>query len=72
MFATYRALIRYINEGLRLLPPSATMTPQRTPPAGQEIMVDWIVGDTELLCQTYSLQRNPDVFPNPDAYEPER
>lgn len=61
-----------IDEGLRLLPPSATTTPRYTPPAGQEIMGHWIPGNTEVLCPTYSLQRNPAVFSNPDKYEPER
>ncbi|KAJ5801159.1 uncharacterized protein N7518_003227 [Penicillium psychrosexuale] len=61
-----------IDEGLRLLPPSATTTPRYTPPSGQDIMGYWIPGNTEVLCPTYSLQRNPDIFSNPDVFEPER
>lgn len=61
-----------IDEGLRLLPPSATTTPRYTPPSGQDIMGYWIPGNTEVLCPTYSIQRNPAVFSNPDAFEPER
>ncbi|KAI2707712.1 hypothetical protein CBS147332_6770 [Penicillium roqueforti] len=61
-----------IDEGLRLLPPSATTTPRYTPPSGQDIMGYWIPGNTEVLCPTYSLQRNPEIFSNPDVFEPER
>jgi cytochrome P450 len=61
-----------IDEGLRLLPPSATTTPRYTPPSGMTIMGHWIPGNTQVLCPTYSLQRNPQVFLNPDAFEPER
>lgn len=61
-----------IDEGLRLLPPSATTTPRYTPPTGQDIMGHWIPGNTEVLCPTYSLHRNPAVFSNPDSFEPER
>ena len=61
-----------IDEGLRLLPPSATTTPRYTPPSCQDIMGYWIPGNTEVFCPTYSLQRNPKVFSNPDAFEPER
>lgn len=61
-----------IDEGLRLLPPSATTTPRYTPPQGQEIMGHWIPGNTTVFCPTYTLHRNPVVFTNPDAFDPGR
>ena len=61
-----------IDEGLRLLPPSATTTPRYTPAEGQEIMGHWIPGHTQVLCPTYTLQRDPKIFPRPSFFEPER
>ncbi|KAF2494117.1 cytochrome P450 monooxygenase [Lophium mytilinum] len=61
-----------IDEGLRLHPPSVTTTPRITAPSGQEIMGQWIPGNTEVLCPTYTLQRNPTVFSNPESFQPER
>lgn len=61
-----------LDEGLRLHPPSATTTPRMTPSQGQEIMGHWIPGDVTVFCPTYSVQRDPKVFSNPDAFEPER
>lgn len=73
------AKIRYLpylraclDEGLRLHPPSATTTPRRTPPQGLEIMGEWIAGNTTVMVPTYSLQRHPAAFTDPDTFQPER
>lgn len=61
-----------IDEGLRLHPPSATTTPRITPPEGQQIADEWIAGNTVVLCPTYTLHRNSEVFEEPDQFRPER
>lgn len=62
-----------IKEGLRWRPP-VPMTLFRTMPRGdtKEIAGWSIPPGTVVGCQAYSLHRNPEVFDNPDVFDPER
>lgn len=66
-------------ETLRCYPPAAASQP-RTPVAGTKAYIDLGVDGRTLLippgvtvsAQAYSLHRNPDVFSDPEKWEPER
>ena len=61
-----------IDEGLRISPPVSAGLPRRTPPEGAEILNQFIPGDTTVYMTIYGTHRDPEVFPNPDEYRPER
>ena len=61
-----------IDEALRLFPPSTFGLPRRTPPEGAPILGDFIPGETSVSMSAYVAHRDPEVFPDPEAYRPER
>ena len=61
-----------IDEALRLYPPVSMNLPRRTPPEGANILGDYIPGDTSVSISAYVVHRDPVVFPEPEAYQPER
>ncbi|KAF9894465.1 hypothetical protein FE257_007968 [Aspergillus nanangensis] len=61
-----------LDEGLRISPPTSAALPRRTPPEGAQIMGEWIPGDTSVSMTIYGTHRDPDIFPNPEEYRPER
>ncbi|KAJ9503764.1 hypothetical protein H2202_000903 [Exophiala xenobiotica] len=61
-----------LDESLRMTPPNTMSIPRMTSPQGMSIMGHWIPGNTTVHAPTYSVHRNPDVFPDPEAYKPER
>ena len=61
-----------LDESLRLTPPNTMNVPRLTPPQGMSIMGEWIPGDTTVHTPPYSMHRNAAVFPDPEAYRPER
>ncbi|RAH81023.1 putative cytochrome P450 [Aspergillus japonicus CBS 114.51] len=61
-----------LDEALRLLPPTSAALPRRTPPEGARILGEWIPGDTSVSLPIYAAHRDPAVFPDPEAYRPER
>ena len=61
-----------LDESMRLTPPNTMNVPRLTPPGGMSIMGHWIAGDTTVHCSTYNMHRNPGVFPDSEAYKPER
>ncbi|KAK0630319.1 cytochrome P450 CYP5280A1P [Bombardia bombarda] len=62
-----------IDESMRLSPPVATDLARRTPP-GQSHVVDGclIPGDTNVSISSFTAHRDPDIFPDPEAFKPER
>jgi cytochrome P450 len=63
----------FINEVLRLHPPTPTSLPRRTPPEG--LILDdgiYIPGDVDVVSPIYSLHRDPRYFIEPDSFVPER
>ncbi|PLB48584.1 putative cytochrome P450 [Aspergillus steynii IBT 23096] len=61
-----------LDEALRILPPTSAGLPRRTPPEGAQIMGEWIPGDTSVSMTIYAAHRDPDIFPDPETYRPER
>lgn len=61
-----------LDEGLRLLPPTSAGLARRTPPDGAQILDHWIPGDTSVSMTIYSAHRDPEIFPNPESFLPER
>ncbi|KAJ5113698.1 benzoate 4-monooxygenase cytochrome P450 [Penicillium angulare] len=61
-----------IDEGLRLSPPIARGLERKTPPEGMRIMDQHIAGNVTVAVPTYVIHRNPNIFEDPDAYNPHR
>ncbi|KAL9117860.1 MAG: hypothetical protein Q9187_005598 [Circinaria calcarea] len=61
-----------IDESMRLSPPVATDLARRTPPQGIEIDGQMVPGNTIVSISAYTAQRDPEVFPDPEAFTPER
>lgn len=61
-----------IDESLRISPPTSAGLPRRTPSEGAHIMGEFIPGDTTVYMTVYGAHRDPEVFPDPDTYNPDR
>lgn len=61
-----------IDEGLRLIPPTSAGLARRTPPEGAQILGEWIPGDTSVSMTIYSAHRDPEIFPDPEEFRPQR
>lgn len=61
-----------VDESMRLSPPVATDLIRRTPPEGAEIDGQMVPGNTEVSISAYTAHRDPMVFPDPEAFRPER
>ncbi|KAF4468343.1 benzoate 4-monooxygenase cytochrome P450, partial [Fusarium albosuccineum] len=62
-----------VKEGLRVFPSIPMSLPRCVPPEGSEVDGHWLPGGTIVSCQPYSMHRMDEtVFPEPDAFKPER
>ncbi|TFY61222.1 hypothetical protein EVJ58_g4640 [Rhodofomes roseus] len=62
-----------VKEGLRCFSPSPMSLPRRVPKGGRRVSDAYIPENTIVSCQAYTLHRLDErVFPNPDAFMPER
>jgi len=61
-----------IDEGLRIIPPTSAGLPRRTPPEGTHILGEWIPGNTSVSMPIYAAHRDPEVFPEPEQFNPHR
>ncbi|KAI0965824.1 cytochrome P450 [Xylaria arbuscula] len=61
-----------IDEGLRIMPPTAAGLPRRTPAEGAQIMGEWIAGNTSVNMTIYAAHRDKNLFPDPESFRPER
>ncbi|KAI2867844.1 hypothetical protein CBS63078_9824 [Aspergillus niger] len=61
-----------LDESLRLYPPVSFALPRRTPPEGTMILSDHIAGNTSVGMSAYVVHRNESIFPDPEAFRPER
>lgn len=61
-----------LDEALRITPPTTFGLPRRTPAGGANILGDFIPADTTVSMSAYVAHRDPQVFPDPESYVPER
>ncbi|KAF7587194.1 hypothetical protein BBP40_007556 [Aspergillus hancockii] len=61
-----------LDESLRLIPPTSAGLPRRAPAEGAQILKEWIPGGTSVSMTSYSARRDPDIFPDPEEYNPNR
>ncbi|KAF9888546.1 hypothetical protein FE257_008477 [Aspergillus nanangensis] len=61
-----------LDESLRILPPTPFNLPRKTPSEGCEILGQWVPGSTTVSMSSYVAHRDPNVFPDPEVFRPER
>ncbi|OAA58802.1 Cytochrome P450 [Cordyceps fumosorosea ARSEF 2679] len=62
-----------VCEGLRCYPPIPMSLPRYVPEGGRVVDGYWLQAGTIASCQAFSVHRiNDDLFPEPDAFKPER
>ena len=61
-----------VEESLRLNPPLGIGLPRVVPPTGYDIAGQHFDGGTTVSVPLYTIQRNPELFPDADSYVPER
>ncbi|GKT52156.1 cytochrome P450 monooxygenase azaI [Colletotrichum spaethianum] len=61
-----------VNESLRLYSALPGGLPRLVPPEGAELAGYFVPGRSVVATQAYSLHRNPDAFPDPYRFNPER
>lgn len=61
-----------LDESLRIIPPVSFGLSRITPPEGMNIDGHWIPGGTTVGVPAYTLHRDASIFPDPEAYRPER
>ncbi|KAK7205061.1 cytochrome p450 monooxygenase [Myxozyma melibiosi] len=61
-----------LDESLRVLPPLPLGLQRVTPPEGSSIAGRWIAGNTVVSVPAYSAHRDPNIFPDPEQFMPER
>ncbi|TQS32879.1 hypothetical protein Golomagni_06792, partial [Golovinomyces magnicellulatus] len=61
-----------IQETLRLYSALPSALPRTVPREGSELAGYWLDAGTTVSAQAYSMHRNPEIFPNPDEFTPDR
>ncbi|KAF9883405.1 hypothetical protein FE257_003488 [Aspergillus nanangensis] len=61
-----------IDEAMRLHPPVATDLIRRTPAEGMVVDGVAVPGNTDISISAYTSHRDPDVFPDPERWYPDR
>ncbi|KAG7050710.1 cytochrome P450 [Colletotrichum scovillei] len=61
-----------LEETLRSYPPVPVALPRITPPSGQEILGQWIPGNTTIGVAHWALYHNEKIFSKPFEFHPER
>ena len=61
-----------IDEALRLYCAAPSGLPRTVPPEGARLAGYWIPGGIAVCSQAYSLHRDPEIFPQPDVFNPSR
>ncbi|KAK4697094.1 hypothetical protein P7C71_g942, partial [Lecanoromycetidae sp. Uapishka_2] len=65
-------LEQVINETLRLYPAVPGALPRAVPPEGANLAGYQFPGGVTVSTQAYSLHRDPDIFPDPERFDPAR
>ncbi|OQU96484.1 hypothetical protein CLAIMM_02561 [Cladophialophora immunda] len=61
-----------LDESLRLFPPTVHGLLRLTPSEGMRIADDFIAGGVSVMMSALTAHRDPNIFPSPDKYIPER
>ncbi|KAI1744896.1 cytochrome P450 [Xylaria scruposa] len=61
-----------ITEALRRFPVVPGGLPRHVPKEGTDISGYWLPGGSTVTTQTWSLHRDPEIFPDPDRFNPSR
>ncbi|RDW78675.1 cytochrome P450 [Aspergillus mulundensis] len=61
-----------LDEAMRIIPPTSAGLPRRTPPEGAMILGEWIPGNTSVSMTAYATHHDPNVFLNPEEFNPHR
>ncbi|KZL82632.1 cytochrome p450 [Colletotrichum incanum] len=61
-----------LEETLRAYPPIPSASPRKTPPSGQEILGQWIPGNTTISLWHWPMYHNEKYFTKPYGFHPER
>ncbi len=61
-----------LEEAMRLFNAAPSMLPREVPPEGATLAGYRFTGGVTVGVQSYSLHRDPDIFPNPDVFDPSR
>lgn len=61
-----------VKEAMRLHPSVGLLLERHVPPGGATICGQYIPGGTIVGINPWVVQHDPDIFPNPEAFEPER
>ncbi|EFY93357.1 cytochrome P450, putative [Metarhizium acridum CQMa 102] len=65
-------LSQCIEETLRLYSAVPAPLPREVPQGGVELGGYWLPGGTTVATQAYTMHRHPEIFPNPDEFDPYR
>lgn len=61
-----------VDENLRLTPSIPYGLPRKTPPEGASIAGQWVAGGVTVSLPAYVAHRDPELFPSPEEFCPER
>ncbi|KFG86111.1 putative cytochrome P450 [Metarhizium anisopliae] len=61
-----------VEETLRLYSAAPALLPREVPQGGVQLGGYWLPGGTTVATQAYTMHRHPDIFPNPDEFNPYR
>lgn len=61
-----------LDESLRIFPPTSHGLTRATPPEGCTIRGEFVPGSTTVSVSAFVAHRDPNVFPEPESYLPER
>ncbi|EXV04055.1 cytochrome P450 [Metarhizium robertsii] len=65
-------LSQCVEETLRLYSAAPALLSREVPQGGVELGGYWLPGGTTVATQAYTMHRHPDIFPNPDEFNPYR
>lgn len=61
-----------LDESMRVFPPTSHGLQRATPPEGAVILGDFVPGNTTVYMSAYVAHRSEKIFPEPEAFKPER